>query len=103
MYGKRLLTDFEYYLIELLTDSEHCVKSTFDVKFEATTIMVLTYILKEYDHYHNLVKLIQVRVKNGKIEENSHLNHVDIDDMEKKFNECLINSYEYVLRHKAKL
>lgn len=67
MYPKRIITDFEYYLIDSLTDPQNCVDGSFRFEIEGTTIFVFTYVIKEYDRYHNEVNDLKLEIKNGKI------------------------------------
>ncbi|KAI5535020.1 hypothetical protein TVAGG3_0405820, partial [Trichomonas vaginalis G3] len=106
---KRLLTDFEYYLIDALTDPQNCVESSLSFKIEGTTHFVFTYVLKEYDRYHNevnqtLIKFVDKKLVNNDEEYKQVIekNNARLDAIEKKFNECLTNTYEYLMRWEAR-
>ncbi|KAI5540512.1 hypothetical protein TVAGG3_0037850, partial [Trichomonas vaginalis G3] len=119
---KRLLTDFEYYLIDALTDPQNCVESSLSFKIEGTTHFVFTYVLKEYDRYHNEVNQTLIKFVDKKLVNNEYFkredpntagddeeyrqviekNNARLDAIEKKFNECLTNTYEYLMRWEAR-
>ena len=108
MYGKRIISDFEHYLIDLLIDPQSCCKINFEFKIKGTVNFVFIYHLKEYDRYHNLIYETNIIFEDNKLTSFEHENDIIFEDEKKKeienqFNECLLNTYAHIIRHKMKL